>query len=234
MSQMLAMILQVCLKKFYKFVYIWASTMPKSAWTIVVQNGPYCLQRKLHGCELQYWTLEICVVSNSNCLKFQTGTDRWIWSVGDVFNSCNPQSWQKISFTLQFWYPYCHTFLAKWFCFGTLMNAVAFLSAFRIAGSCVNIAAVHRFYQLFLLLNIVWPSCDKRCWLMLWQHTLFNPSQSYPPLHSKSEQSSTSAPSWSHKCFPHPWIMILVVLDHGCKNHAKKMVTSSPTRRAKV
>ena len=38
---------------------------------------------------------------------------------------------------------------------------------------------------------------------MLCQHTFFNPSQSYPPLHSKSEQSSTSAPS-CHKCFPHP------------------------------
>ena len=124
--------------------------MPQSARTIVVQNGPYCLQRKLHGCELQYWTLEIWCVSN--CLKFQTGTDRWIWSLGDVFNSYNP-------FAFAILVP--HTaILAKWFCFGTLVNAVAFLSAFRIAGSCVNVAAVHRSCQAGLLLLKKWPSCD--------------------------------------------------------------------------
>ena len=116
--------------------------------------------------------------------------------------------------------PFClcnfgtHTaILAKWFCFGTLVNAVAFLSAFRIAGSCVNVAAVNRSCQAVLLLLKNGQVVIKKCWLMLCQHTFFNPSQSYPPLHSKSEQSSTSAPS-CHKCFPHrmkPYETMVVV-----------------------
>lgn len=205
------MILQLCWKKFYKLVYILASTMPQSARTIVVQNGPYCLQGKLHGCELQYWTLEICFVSN--CLKFQTGTDRWIWSLGDFFNSYNPFAFAILVPIL----PYLQSGSALERSWMRLQNCR------KLCEHCSSTQIL----PTFLVAAKKWPSCDEKCWLMLWQHTFFNPSQSYPPLHWKSEQSSTSAPS-CHKCFPHPsamvgccWCCWLIQKHADCLSHKK-------------
>lgn len=133
------MILQLCWKKFYKLVCILA-TMPQSART-----NDCCAKRSLLSAEETPW-LWAAVLNFGDMVCFK------LIEISGGNRSMDLEFGRRF----QLIQPFCfctHTaILAKWFCFGTLVNAVAFLSAFRIAGSCVNVAAVNRSCQAVLLL----------------------------------------------------------------------------------
>ena len=129
------------------------------------------LEEILQTCTYSSYNAIIC--SNDCCAKrslLSAEETPWLWAAvlnfGDMvcfklieISSGNRSMDLEFGRRFQLIQPFCfcnfatHTaILATWFCFGTLVNAVAFLSAFRIAGSCVKFAALHRTCQAVLLL----------------------------------------------------------------------------------